>query len=426
MSKLYPVADTLIHPTLGDTYGMVVLEAMSHKLPVIVSSVNYCGFSEHLDNKEAVILHDPTDSQEISMGIQTLNNQLELRKTISKNGFKKSQAINWKSTTNKTLKAYAQIIKSNYFIEYRSLERLISNIDNRRFRRKISDIFFKILLPKNRHHLLDTLPEMKLSLSPVGWSVEFKNHYIDTISNTYNFSKETDINLIGSGPSILDQNFSSLENKPVILMNGTITLCSTYTFNKLYYVIIDSTFIINRFNLIKENIPDNAIIFLTPGVLHCILECDISFTKKRRVIIIENILEKYLENRKNINTLVQKNIIIRNNTGLSLDINNGYFDGGTVMYTAAQIALAFNPKTVSFFGFDLGNSNQPRFNEDESNKLKSGLLKDYNIIISSIKLFGRVCQKRNIDIFNYSPISTIPENIIKKFNFSKKSNEHYK
>jgi len=110
MSELYPVADTLIHPTLGDTYGMVVLEAMSHKLPVIVSSAKYCGFSEHLNNKEAAILNNPTDSQEISIGIQTLTNQLELRNKISENGFKKSQAINWENTTNKTLDAYKQIV----------------------------------------------------------------------------------------------------------------------------------------------------------------------------------------------------------------------------------------------------------------------------------------------------------------------------
>lgn len=110
MSELYPVADTLIHPTLGDTYGMVVLEAMSHKLPVIVSSSKYCGFSEHLNNNDAVILNNPTDSQEISMGIQMLNNQLELRNKISESGFKQSQAINWENTTNKTLDAYKKIL----------------------------------------------------------------------------------------------------------------------------------------------------------------------------------------------------------------------------------------------------------------------------------------------------------------------------
>jgi UDP-glucose:(heptosyl)LPS alpha-1,3-glucosyltransferase len=109
MSELYPIADTLIHSTLGDTYGMVVLEAMSHKLPVIVSSSKYCGFSEHLSNEEAVILNNPKSSTEISIGIQTLTKQVELRNKISENGFKKSQAINWKNTTNKTLDAYQKI-----------------------------------------------------------------------------------------------------------------------------------------------------------------------------------------------------------------------------------------------------------------------------------------------------------------------------
>ena len=106
MSELYPMADTLIHPTLGDTYGMVVLEAMSHKLPVIVSSAKHCGFSEHLDNEEAIILNNPTDPQEISMSIQTLNNQLEFRNKISKNGFKKSKQISWNKTLTCTLNSY--------------------------------------------------------------------------------------------------------------------------------------------------------------------------------------------------------------------------------------------------------------------------------------------------------------------------------
>jgi len=106
MSELYPVADAFIHPTLGDTYGMVVLEAMSHKLPVIVSSAKYCGFSEHLDKDEAIILNDPTNSKEISQGIQTLAEKQELHIKISENGFKKSQDINWENTTTQTIKTY--------------------------------------------------------------------------------------------------------------------------------------------------------------------------------------------------------------------------------------------------------------------------------------------------------------------------------
>ena len=109
MSELYPVADALIHPTLGDTYGMVVLEAMSHKLSVIVSSSEYCGFSEHLSNEEAIILNNPKNSKEISKNIQMLNQQVNLRNRIAENGLKKSKQINWEATTNKTLDAYGRV-----------------------------------------------------------------------------------------------------------------------------------------------------------------------------------------------------------------------------------------------------------------------------------------------------------------------------
>ena len=111
MNELYPVADALIHPTLGDTYGMVVLEAMSHKLPVIVSNAQYCGFSEHLNNEEAIILDNPQSSKELSKKIKMLNTQINLRNKISANGFRKSKQISWDNTTLETLKAYKQVIR---------------------------------------------------------------------------------------------------------------------------------------------------------------------------------------------------------------------------------------------------------------------------------------------------------------------------
>ena len=110
--ELYPVADSFIHPTLGDTYGMVALEAMSHKLPIIISNAEYCGFSEHLDNDEAIILNNPTSSKEISQSIQMLIGQLELRNKISENGFKKSQDIGWENTKKQTLNAYSKVIEN--------------------------------------------------------------------------------------------------------------------------------------------------------------------------------------------------------------------------------------------------------------------------------------------------------------------------
>jgi glycosyltransferase involved in cell wall biosynthesis len=71
MTLVYTAADLLIHPTLEDTFGMVVLEAMSHAVPAIVSSAQYCGISAELTHKEnAWILQEPLNSQALENAIE--------------------------------------------------------------------------------------------------------------------------------------------------------------------------------------------------------------------------------------------------------------------------------------------------------------------------------------------------------------------
>lgn len=63
VAPAYQAADVLAHPTLEDTYAMVVLEAMAHGLPVVVSGPAHCGISRELrDGAEALLLQDPRDT----------------------------------------------------------------------------------------------------------------------------------------------------------------------------------------------------------------------------------------------------------------------------------------------------------------------------------------------------------------------------
>jgi glycosyltransferase involved in cell wall biosynthesis len=63
----YQAADCLAHPTLEDTFAMVVLEAMACGLPVVVSSARYCGISELLtDGDNAMLLVNPLDSNDLA------------------------------------------------------------------------------------------------------------------------------------------------------------------------------------------------------------------------------------------------------------------------------------------------------------------------------------------------------------------------
>lgn len=105
-NQIYPVADTLIHPTLNDTYGMVVLEGMLHKLSIIVSKQTYCGASEYLDEQEAVILDNPRDADDLSKQINLIYQNPKKRSHMALNGFHKAKTLSWDNTLKMTLKAY--------------------------------------------------------------------------------------------------------------------------------------------------------------------------------------------------------------------------------------------------------------------------------------------------------------------------------
>ncbi|NDF05267.1 MAG: glycosyltransferase family 1 protein [Betaproteobacteria bacterium] len=64
----------MLHPTLEDTFGMVVLEAMSYGLPVVVSQENYCGLAADLQHEaNAIILSNPLDANALAAAVENLS-----------------------------------------------------------------------------------------------------------------------------------------------------------------------------------------------------------------------------------------------------------------------------------------------------------------------------------------------------------------
>jgi len=106
MDKIYCAGNILVHPSIGDTFGMVVLEAMSHGLPVVVSNKIYCGISETLNEKNAFLLSNPRNAAEISKIILKIFKNKSLEKAMSENAKKHSLALTWDKTVINTVKAY--------------------------------------------------------------------------------------------------------------------------------------------------------------------------------------------------------------------------------------------------------------------------------------------------------------------------------
>ncbi|MDD2920321.1 glycosyltransferase family 4 protein [Rhodoferax sp.] len=73
VAPAYQAADVLAHPTQEDTFAMVVLEAMAHGLPVVVSCERYCGIAALLTHEaNALVLADPMDAQALATALTRL------------------------------------------------------------------------------------------------------------------------------------------------------------------------------------------------------------------------------------------------------------------------------------------------------------------------------------------------------------------
>ena len=110
ISPFYSIANVMVHPTLGDTYGMVVLEAMFYQTPVIVSNEDYCGIASELNELNSIKLKDPLSSSELSEALLTFFNNKEFSAQLSKNAKIFAENKTWEKAALKFCSIYDEII----------------------------------------------------------------------------------------------------------------------------------------------------------------------------------------------------------------------------------------------------------------------------------------------------------------------------
>jgi UDP-glucose:(heptosyl)LPS alpha-1,3-glucosyltransferase len=112
VTQAYLAADCLAHPTLEDTFAMVVLEAMAHGLPVLVSDARHCGIAALLQpGRDAIVLSDPHDSQEIAKAIAQFVQQPQLRQDLQTAGLKFAELHRWETSARQQALIYQQIAR---------------------------------------------------------------------------------------------------------------------------------------------------------------------------------------------------------------------------------------------------------------------------------------------------------------------------
>ena len=96
VSPAYQAANVLAHPTLEDTFAMVVLEAMANSLPVVVSGPKFCGISAQLvHGQHALLLDDPKDASALAKHLAELLKETSLVQHITKEGLAFAAQHTW-------------------------------------------------------------------------------------------------------------------------------------------------------------------------------------------------------------------------------------------------------------------------------------------------------------------------------------------
>jgi UDP-glucose:(heptosyl)LPS alpha-1,3-glucosyltransferase len=108
----YVAADMLVHPTLEDTYAMVVLEAMAHGLPVVVSAARYCGIAAELQHgQNALIVQNPKSVEDVSSFCEIVLFDNETKGLMSKNAIEFAKDNCWDNVVNTHAKIYYALKK---------------------------------------------------------------------------------------------------------------------------------------------------------------------------------------------------------------------------------------------------------------------------------------------------------------------------
>jgi glycosyltransferase involved in cell wall biosynthesis len=112
MGPAYYAADVLAHPTLEDSFAMVVLEAMAHGLPVVVSSRDYCGISSLLThNVDALILQHPQDANALRQALSRVLGDTTLANALRQAGETFAHQHSWQHAAQAYERMYMQLAK---------------------------------------------------------------------------------------------------------------------------------------------------------------------------------------------------------------------------------------------------------------------------------------------------------------------------
>lgn len=105
--KFYKASDLFVFPSYIETFGIVLIEAMAAKLPIITTNVEGC--KDLIENDLNGYLLDPENSKEFCSKILFLLKNMDIYNKYSYNNYIKAKNYDWDIIVNKYVKTYKKL-----------------------------------------------------------------------------------------------------------------------------------------------------------------------------------------------------------------------------------------------------------------------------------------------------------------------------
>jgi glycosyltransferase involved in cell wall biosynthesis len=113
LALLYDSADVFVFPSLYEGFGIPVLEAMQHRVPVVSSNVS----SLCEATGDATIAVDPHDAAGMAAAIRRILTDRALRANLVEKGYQHAGKFSWEQTARQTLDVYAEAVSRSSSID---------------------------------------------------------------------------------------------------------------------------------------------------------------------------------------------------------------------------------------------------------------------------------------------------------------------
>ncbi len=110
LPAIYNLCTLFLYPSLRESFGIPMLEAMRCGVPVITSNTS----SMPEVSGEAAYIVDPFKPEEITVGIETLLKDEKLYKALREKGLKQAGKFSWRNMAKDVLKLYEEIYEKHY------------------------------------------------------------------------------------------------------------------------------------------------------------------------------------------------------------------------------------------------------------------------------------------------------------------------